>query len=368
MRRRKICPRCAEKVRAPAQVCRYCGYAFADPAPAGPVADVEGATGHLGRPSATSISAPTALDAPRGEFSEGVAPDASPSSTATGTPDTDAGRRTWVEVVRWFLVIAYPLATWPVVTDPDTWADSQLAGRIGAGVIISVLWLASLSVVWWGVLRLVRKRRRSYLQVLVSIPVLLTAFFLANLSVVGREASDRESSERSLAASADAALPGTATPEQKLARRRTAFAEWYDDSVSVLAATGKTLAPVRKVVGSRDPSDAELQTWFDQAHASAQTLTARVTQLRSNDPELGAVTRQMRRAAHLMLAATRDYSLGLAADDLDRVERGDPKIRRGQRLMVQASNRADRLYTQLGGYDAFRGKIDFDRAAELAGG
>jgi hypothetical protein len=372
MARRKRCPRCAEKVRKDALVCRYCGYEFvpqpdtaSTPAPAGTRAVAPASAGQLPPqqgPVPAPPGAPTLPAAPE-------APSAQPTSwqppapAAPYAPLADSGerpRRTWVEVIRWILVVLYLAATWPLVISEDTRDDSTFAEALATGMIISVLWLAVLALIWWGVLRL-RKRRRTYFRVMVSIPVLITAFVLASISAVGRAANEEE--ERPDAAADVVSGPGS--PDEKLEQRRDAYVAWAEPSFEVVKQYARTTAPLKRLAASKDPSAEEIELWFDQAQSRARQLPALVEQLPNDDPELARVNREWAHAVGLMVSATTDYVQGFAAGGTSRLDRGDRKVVRVDRLMRRAGERSDDLYQDLGGEDALDDRIDWDQYARF---
>lgn len=90
---------------------------------------------------------------------------------------------TWARGV---LVVVYVLATGPLlITDREAYDGGEVAVAI---FLLSLVWLAFVSLVFYCVRRFMLRRPVSYIECFSSVPVMLTCFLLAVLSAAGRTA------------------------------------------------------------------------------------------------------------------------------------------------------------------------------------
>jgi hypothetical protein len=266
-----------------------------------------------------------------------------------------------VGVKRTLLVVVYLLLAWPMLLpDSATFPSDIPEGLTLAALTLAVL--AAISLGWrrWRWSHHGRSGHKpTYRVSLTSIPVVLLAFVLAGGASANR-AAEAQHQRHNLAAS-DAV---STTP---LERDRGAFAAWMTNFPAATMEEALALRNVRLVRAEESrshPSLAKLTTYFAAAQTHARRYLAAIEAQPAATSAVKAIKTLHQQEATALVAATTDYVRGLHPVDQKLLDAGDMVFARFQRDLRRAGSQGDALYHRLGGYAAFKNRLDFEAYAE----
>jgi hypothetical protein len=284
---------------------------------------------------------------------------------ATGDEDERRPRFFGVGVKRAVLVLIYLLVTWPLVLGNSS---TNFPADIPEGLIVATVLLmvaAAVNLAW-------RRRRWSrsgqsayrptYRMSLTAVPVVLVALILAALSAAGQSINSQKQRE-SLATS-------DASSSNPVDRDRGAYAAWLSDyptAVGQMALAAHNLNLVRNEEKKAKPSLRRLVVDFAAAQSHAKLYLAAVSDLAASRPVVQQMKALHLQEARTLVAATNDYARGLKPYNQHLLNAGDLLWARFV-TQVRASSRAeDVTYHRLGGYAAFKNRIDWNALASEMG-
>jgi hypothetical protein len=261
-----------------------------------------------------------------------------------------------VGVWRAVLVVAYLLLAWPLVLpDAATFPSDIPEGLALAALTLSVVAGISLGYRRWRWSRGDQLGHRpSYRVSFTSIPVVLVALVLA-LGAASNRAAQRQQNRQNLATS-------DAVSADPLNRDRGAYAAWmttYPGAMKEEALALHNLRLVRAEVKRAHPAMVKLTSDFAAAHTHAQRFLAAIEAQPAATSAVHGVKALHVRAANTLVAATTDYVRGLHPVNQKLLNVGDTLVARFETDLRYAVHQGDALYHSLGGYSAFKNRIDW---------
>jgi hypothetical protein len=257
-----------------------------------------------------------------------------------------------------FLVLLVESPTFALRENETVWEMS--AGRLVEGVVVALLTMAILGGIVW-LIRRVRGAPRDWAHATFTVPVMVVTIVLGGATLVGRQQTETNEATANAAGKA-----GTSTAAVREAQDQ--FVRWveaYFAGVPELAKTGRVAKHLEVLEKEKPASLEKLQQAFDEGYAASRSWAASVRALPTDNPKLAALGSRIAHGASVETDGWRDYSEGLRAKDIKRVERGDVVRNRGRSLMKQGVLDADAYYAELGGAKAFGNRSDFRHLEKL---
>lgn len=350
---RKRCPRCDERVRAAAKVCRYCGADLSSPAGPGPAGVQVPAPQPVPAapefPSMTSKPEPAApaLES-TGGFAAPQAPDIPPQVTAVEREPGLWSGMPWYR--SWWLrgpVLALFVLDAGLRVESAWHEDGVFAERLVIGALAVLIGgLAFWGLVIWAGGRLFKQRWR-YGRIVTSYPLII-AIWVSSLGTAMRadKADTQEVNDRAAAAA-------QGDPQ---AQRQAAFSDWFTAYLDA--------------VPSRKPAGDEYVAWSDAkdpvSNGALRHLRRSVRRARAHEaqtlklPDTGDTAGPTRllqeQASDLRRCLTRTLTIMSDFDNryTDQAARAADRLcARSDRRIKQAARDGDRVYKRLGGAQAF---------------
>jgi hypothetical protein len=234
------------------------------------------------------------------------------------------------------------------------------AGRWVGGVVVALITMAVLGGIVW-LIRRARGAPRDWARTTFTVPVMLVTILLGGATLVGRQQAETNEATANAAGKA-----GTSTAAIREAQNQ--FVRWveaYFAGVPELAKTGRVAKHLEVLEKEKPPSLKKLQEAFDEGYAASRSWSASIHALPTENPKLAALGSRMAHGASVETDGWRDYSQGLRAKDIKRVEHGDAVRSRGRGIMKQTVLDADAYYAELGGAKAFGSRSDFHHLEKL---
>lgn len=270
-----------------------------------------------------------------------------------------------VGIWRALLVLLYLAFAWPLVLGSST---TQFPADIPEGVAVAALWLAviaGLNLGWrrWRWARAGHEASKPRYPVsLTAIPVVLAAFVLAAMASAGQQLNS-EKTRRALSTS-------DATSSKPVDRDRGAYAAWlsqYPTAVGQMALATHNLNLVRNEEKKAKPSFTRLVADFTAGQSHAKRYLAAVSALRADRPVVQRMKALHLREARTLVAATNDYVHGIEPFNQHRLDTGDALWARFMTQVRASSHAEDVTYRRLGGYGAFKNRVDWNKLASDMG-
>ena len=257
-----------------------------------------------------------------------------------------------------FLVVLVSSPAFVLRENETVWDMS--AGRWVGGVVAALITMAILGGIV-GLVRRVRDTPRNWALTTFTVPVMLVTLLLGAATQVGRQQTETNEATANAAGKA-----GTSTAAIREAQDQ--FVRWMDAyfaGVPQLAKTGRVAKHLEVIEKERPINLEKLQQAFDEGYAASRSWSASIHALPTENPKLAAVGVRMAHGASVETDGWRDYSQGLRAKDIKRVEHGDAVRNRGRGIIKQAVMDADAYYGELGGAKAFGNRSDFHHLEKL---
>lgn len=247
------------------------------------------------------------------------------------------------------------------VEAPTTVDDyGSVAGAIVAGAFVFLVWAHVIGAVRWGLRRAWRKPG-TYAQTTYSWGVMVTAVVLMFFAAVGRGAQILDQEEEATKA-APAKVSNDPTE-----RARQAYVEWFDGFADCLPTRADGFKEYDRFIKALEKDNGAALEYLDAMELKFTRFSDCVAkETLTTDPKLDAISQDLIRSGEAAASSAGPYREGLAGDyDIKLLAKGDARINRSQRLVRAAGRAGDQRYQDLGGAEAFKGRIDFDRIIAL---
>jgi hypothetical protein len=287
--------------------------------------------------------------------------DVAPLGSGDGVSAEKRPRVLGVGVMRTLLVFVYLTLAWPLVLPTSATFPWDIPEGIAiAAVALAVV--AGINFAW-------RRRRWSqgdktgrrpaFRVSLTTIPVLLVAFLLAVGAAANRAAQTQLERQRLAATDAVSVSP--------LDRDRGAYAVWltdYPGAVQQMAAVVHNYRLTLAEEKEAHPSLARLLADLSAAQTHATAYLTAVEALPTERPIVQQMKALHIREARTAVAATTDYVHGLKPFNQRQLDAGDALWTRFLAQVRASSQAEEATYRRLGGYAAFKNRVDFSQLAD----
>jgi hypothetical protein len=266
----------------------------------------------------------------------------------------------WRRIVRVVVFILLLAAAWPLFLKNETTVGGASANEIVEGVLLTLIAMAMVGSFGW-LIRRIRRSPRTWWQSTFTVPVMLITLVLGAGAHVGREQEQTETATREAAGRSN-------TTVSAIRAGQDAYVQWMQALIVALPIHIKTAHAVHRlevVEAEGHPNLQSLQQAFDEGYAAAQEWSRSMKAMPSGDPRLVVVNEELAGAASQEITGWHDYVVGLRTRNFKLAEYGDVVRRRTAPITQRATKAGQALYQQLGGQQAFHGRIDFEHIAEL---
>jgi hypothetical protein len=266
----------------------------------------------------------------------------------------------WRRIARVVVFILLVANAWPLFLNGETSVWETPATKIEQGILLTLIAMAVVGSIKWGIRRL-RHAPTSWWQATFTIPVMLITFVVGAFTHVGREQEAVERATQSAAEQSHTSVGAVRTEQD-------AYVGWMQAFLGALPTRVKGARAARHVevieAGSH-PGLTGLQQAFGEGYAAAQAWSRAVNALPADDTHLVPINEELARSASREVAGWRDYVVGFKTGDFKLAERGDAARKSSLLIMRRAVQADEALYHQLGGARTFKGRIDYERLAEI---